>query len=83
VLLSQAAFRSARLDWALPPTVALQALAGVALGVSLLGSSLSRTPAALVGEGIGAALCIAGVAAVGRSPVFRRLSRRAVAESRS
>jgi len=68
VLLSQAAFRADRLDYALPPTAAAQPIAGVILGVTLLADDLSDTGVSLAAE----ALCLLGmlgaVVLIGRAP---------------
>jgi drug/metabolite transporter (DMT)-like permease len=71
VLVSQAAFRAARLDWSLPPIVAVQPIVGVALAVGLLGDELHRTPLALALEALSLPLTLAGVLLVGRSLVLR------------
>jgi hypothetical protein len=83
VLISQAAFRAARLDWSLPPIVAVQPMVGVALGVGLLDEELRLTPVALVLEAVSLPLTLVGVVIVGRSRVLRRahgLRGRAAAE---
>jgi hypothetical protein len=72
VLISQAAFRAARLDWSLPPIVAMQPMVGVALGVGLLNDELQLSPLALVLELLSLPLTLAGVVIVGRSDVLRR-----------
>lgn len=71
VLISQAAFRAARLDWSLPPIVAVQPMVGVALGVGLLNEELRLTPVALVFETLSLPLTLVGVVIVGRSAVLR------------
>ena len=83
VLISQAAFRAARLDWSLPPIVAVQPLVGVALGVGLLDEELQLTPLALALEFASLPISLIGVVIVGRSCVLRRahgLRGRAAAE---
>jgi uncharacterized membrane protein len=81
VLLTQRAFRAARLDHALPPMAATQPVLGVILGVLLLGDRLALDPGALAVESACLALLIASTgllarsAALGSSP-RRRLSRR-------
>jgi hypothetical protein len=72
VLISQAAFRAARLDWSLPPVVAVQPLVGVGLGVGLLDDQLRVTPTALALEALSIPLTLIGVIIVGRSGVLRR-----------
>lgn len=70
VLLSQAAFRAERLDYALPPTAATQAVAGIVLAVTLLGDKLSATGAALFGEALCLLAMLVGVLLIGRAPRF-------------
>lgn len=72
VLVSQAAFRAARLDWSLPPIVAAQPIVGVAMAVGLLGDELRVTPLALAFEALSLPLTLAGVLVFGRSLVLRR-----------
>lgn len=72
VLVSQAAFRAARLDWSLPPIVAAQPIVGVALAVGLLGDTLRVTPIALVFQALSLPLMLAGVLIFGRSLTLRR-----------
>jgi drug/metabolite transporter (DMT)-like permease len=70
VLLTQAAFRAERLDWALPPTVAAQPIAGVVVGVALLGDRLSASPLALAFEALCIVAMIGAVLLIGRSPAL-------------
>ena len=70
VLLSQSAFRAGRLDYALPPTAATQSIAGVGLGIGVMGDHLSFTPAGLATEIVCLAAMLAGVALIARSPVL-------------
>jgi len=70
VLLSQAAFRAERLDYALPPTAAAQPIAGIVLGVTLLGDQLSTTGWDLFGEVLCLLAMLVGVLLIGRSPRF-------------
>lgn len=72
VLISQAAFRAARLDWSLPPIVAVQPVIGVALGLWLLDDEFRSTIVALVLEAVSIPLTLAGVVIVGRSGVLRQ-----------
>lgn len=81
VLLTQRAFRAARLDHALPPMAATQPVLGVILGVLLLGDSLTLEPGALAVEAACLALLIASTALLARSGALgakprRHLSRR-------
>jgi len=71
VLLSQAAFRAGRLDYALPPTVAAQPIAGVVLGVTLLSDKLNATGWALALEALCLLGMLGGVYLIGRSPLMQ------------
>jgi len=66
VLFAQEAFRSARIDWSLPPTAAVQPLAGVALGVGVLGDHITASPLQLAVEAFCIVVGIAGVMVMGR-----------------
>ena len=70
VLLTQAAFRAERLDWALPPTAAAQPIAGVVVGVALLGDRLSASGVALAFEALCIVAMLGGVVLIGRSPAL-------------
>ena len=70
VLLSQSAFRAGRLDYALPPTATMQPIAGVALGVGLLGDELSATEVSIAGQLLCLAAMVAAVTLIGRSPAL-------------
>lgn len=72
VLVSQAAFRAARLDWSLPPTIAVQPIVAVPMAVGLLRDHLRLTPAALAVEVISLPVTLLGVLIVGRSLALRR-----------
>jgi drug/metabolite transporter (DMT)-like permease len=67
VLLTQAAFRADRLDWALPPTVAAQPIAGIVIGVALLGDRLDVAGWALALEVLCLAAMLAAVLLIGRA----------------
>lgn len=67
ILLSQSAFKAARLDYSLPPIAAAEPIAGVALGVSLLGDVVSVTNLGLAVESVCLVGVIAGVALIARS----------------
>jgi len=67
ILLSQSAFRAARLDYSLPPIAVAEPVAGIALGVSLLGDVISVSIGALAVEAICLAAMIAGALLIGRS----------------
>ena len=71
VLLSQAAFRVDRLDYALPPTAAAQPVAGVILGVTLLGDNLTDTGVSLAVEALCLAAMLGAVVLVGRAPTLK------------
>lgn len=67
ILLSQSAFKAARLDYSLPPIAAAEPVAGIALGVSLLGDVVSVSVVGLVVVFVCLAGMVAGVALIGRS----------------
>jgi len=67
ILLSQSAFRAARLDYSLPPIAVAEPVAGIALGVSLLGDVVSVSIPGLIVEAICLAAMIAGALLIGRS----------------
>jgi drug/metabolite transporter (DMT)-like permease len=68
ILLSQSAFKAARLDYSLPPIAAAEPIAGIALGVSLLGDVVSVSIVGLLVESICLVAMVVGVALIGRSP---------------
>ncbi|MDT4894845.1 MAG: hypothetical protein QOE97_3880 [Pseudonocardiales bacterium] len=68
ILLSQSAFKAARLDYSLPPIAAAEPIAGIVLGISLLGDVVSVSVLGLVAESICLVGMLAGVALIGRSP---------------
>lgn len=81
VLLTQRAFRAARLDHALPPMAATQPILGVILGVMLLGDRLALGVGALAVEAACLALLITSAVLLARSGALgaaprRRISRR-------
>jgi drug/metabolite transporter (DMT)-like permease len=67
IMLSQSAFRAARLDYSLPPIAVAEPVAGIALGVSLLGDVVSVTVLGLAVESACLVAMIAGVVLIGRS----------------
>ena len=67
ILLSQSAFKAARLDYSLPPIAAAEPMVGIALGVSLLGDVVSVTIPGLVVESLCLVAMVAGVILIGRS----------------
>jgi hypothetical protein len=70
VLLTQASFRAGRLDWALPPTAASQPIAGIVIGIALLGDHLAATGFALAFESLCVVAMLGGVLLIGRAPTF-------------
>ena len=72
VLMSQAAFRAARLDWSLPSTVAAQPIVAVPMAVWLLGDELRHTVVTIPLEALSLPLTVFGVVIVGRSGALRR-----------
>ncbi|WP_375475594.1 DMT family transporter [uncultured Jatrophihabitans sp.] len=68
LLLSQSAFKAARLDASLPPIAAAEPLAGILLGVTLLGDVMSVSVAGLAVEAICVVAMVGGVVLIGRSP---------------
>lgn len=67
ILLAQSAFKTARLDYSLPPIAAAEPIVGIVLGVTLLGDDISVTPLGLAMESLCLVAMIAGVALIGRS----------------
>jgi drug/metabolite transporter (DMT)-like permease len=67
ILLSQSAFKAARLNYSLPPIVAAEPIAGIALGVILLGDQVSVSILGLSVESLCLVAMLAGVALIGRS----------------
>jgi len=80
LLLSQSAFRTARLDHSLPPTTAAEPIVGIGLGVGVLGDRLSLSSPALAVQACCLLAMLAGVVLIGRSaalaPPVRRPLRR-------
>jgi drug/metabolite transporter (DMT)-like permease len=72
VLLTQGSFRAERLDWALPPTVAAQPIAGIVVGVVVLRDRLSASGLALAFEALCFLAMLAGVLLIGRTPAFEQ-----------
>ncbi len=67
ILLSQSAFKAARLDYSLPPIAAAEPIAGIFLGVNLLGDAVSVSIAGLAVESVCLVAMVAGVVLIGRS----------------
>lgn len=76
LLLSQSAFRVARLSWSLPPLVAAEPIVGIALGVSLVGDQVNMGRLDLLYQGMCLVGMIAGVVLVARSEVITSLVQR-------
>ena len=72
LLLSQSAFRAARLDYSLPPTTAAEPVAGIALGITVLGDHLTAAPGELAVEALCLLAMIGGVVLIGRSSALSR-----------
>ncbi|MCU1659064.1 MAG: integral rane protein [Pseudonocardiales bacterium] len=70
LLLTQSAFRAARLDYSLPPTAAAEPIVGVALGVGVLGDQLSVSAGGLAVEAACLAAMLAGALLIARSPTL-------------
>jgi drug/metabolite transporter (DMT)-like permease len=70
LLLSQSAFRAARLDYSLPPTTAAEPIVGIGLGVGVLGDQLSISSGALAVQVCCLLAMLAGVVLIGRSPAL-------------
>lgn len=84
ILLSQSAFKAARLDYSLPPIAAAEPVAGILLGITLLGDVISFSIPGIAAEAASLAAVIGGVVLIGRSdnlavggnPHLRRRRRR-------
>jgi drug/metabolite transporter (DMT)-like permease len=72
ILLAQSAFEAARLDCSLPPITALEPMVGIALGIALLGDTVSAATGALAAEACCVLAMIVGVALIVRSPSLSR-----------
>jgi hypothetical protein len=68
ILLSQSAFKAARLDYSLPPIAAAEPVTGILLGISVLGDVVSFSVAGLALESLCLVAMVAGVVLIGRSP---------------
>jgi drug/metabolite transporter (DMT)-like permease len=79
ILLAQSAFKAARLSYSLPPITAAEPIAGIALGIALLGDRISLTTLGLGLECACVVALIAGVALIGRSRSLAIAKSRAVA----
>ena len=68
ILLSQSAFKAARLDYSLPPIAAAEPLVGIALGIGLLGDVVSVSVVGLLVESVCVVGMVSGCILIGRSP---------------
>ena len=76
VILSQIAFRAARLDYSLPPITVAEPLVGGLLGVVLLSDTLSTTGPSLATECLCVLAMIISAVLIGRSPVLAPVEQR-------
>ena len=67
IAISQSAFKAARLDFSLPPIAAAEPIAGIALGIVLLGDTVSVSIPGLAAEAACIVAMIVGVIFIGRS----------------
>jgi drug/metabolite transporter (DMT)-like permease len=67
ILLTQSAFKAARLDYSLPPIAAAEPVVGILLGVTLLGDRLSVSVLGLAVESLCLVTMIAGCVLIARS----------------
>ncbi|TAM85600.1 MAG: hypothetical protein EPN43_11325 [Jatrophihabitans sp.] len=72
LLLTQSAFRAARLDHSLPPTTAAEPIAGIALGITILDDHLNAGPLQLAVEALCLVAMIGGVVLIGRSSALSK-----------
>ncbi len=70
MILSQSAFRAARLDYSLPPITVAEPIAAGLLGIILLGDTLSTTGPAPAIECLCVLAMITSAVLIGRSPVL-------------
>jgi drug/metabolite transporter (DMT)-like permease len=68
ILLSQSAFKAARLDYSLPPIAAAEPITGILLGIGLLGDTVSVSVSRLIVFSLCLAGMVAGAALIARSP---------------
>jgi drug/metabolite transporter (DMT)-like permease len=68
ILLAQSAFKAARLDCSLPPITALEPIAGIALGIGLLGDTVAVSIGGLAAESSCLLAMVVGVVLIARSP---------------
>lgn len=75
LLLLQSAFRVGELPWSLPPLVAAEPVAGIALGVSVLGDRVDGDALSIVWQSLCLAGMVLGVVLVARSQAITSLRR--------
>ncbi|SNQ48154.1 Multidrug transporter [Frankia canadensis] len=81
-VLAQSAYEMAPLPASLPASVSVEPLAGVVIGVTLLGGGLRLAPLAIVAEIIGLVVMTVGVRTLARSPLITgQLSRLAARQA--
>lgn len=71
LMLSQSAFKAARLDFSLPALAAAEPLTGIGLGVALLGDRVSASDGSLAVEAACIVAMVVGVIVIGRSAAER------------
>jgi drug/metabolite transporter (DMT)-like permease len=72
ILLAQNAFKAARLDYSLPPITAAEPVVGIALGIGLLGDTVSLSILGLAVEFSCLAAMVVAVIMIGRSPSWTK-----------
>ena len=70
ILLSQSAFRAARLDFSLPPTAVAEPIVGILLSLFILDDRLSVGPGELAVEALCLVAMVAGTILIGRSDML-------------
>jgi drug/metabolite transporter (DMT)-like permease len=70
ILMSQSAFRAARLDYSLPPTAVAEPIVGILIGLFVLGDRLSVSTGALAVEAVCLVAMVAGTFIIGRSDML-------------
>ena len=78
LLLLQSAFRLGDLPWSLPPLVAAEPVAGIAVGVGVLGDRVDGDAVSILFQSLCLAGMVAGVVLVARSQAITSLARRPV-----
>lgn len=70
ILMSQSAFRAARLDFSLPPTAVAEPIVGILLSLFILDDTLSVGVGPLIAEALCLVAMVAGVVIIGRSELL-------------